>query len=56
MPVRVAPPGPAERSSSGRNVGGILEIRGSMRELFIQLSLLNRQVSANLGFKDIDLD
>lgn len=27
-----------------------------MRELIIQLSLLNRQVSANLGFKDIDLD
>jgi len=32
------------------------EIRGSMRELIIQLSLLNHQVSAHLGFKDIDLD
>jgi DNA-binding MarR family transcriptional regulator len=27
-----------------------------MRELIIQLSLLNHQVSAKLGFKDIDLD
>ena len=32
------------------------EIRASMRELIIQLSLLNHQVSANLGLKDIDLD
>jgi DNA-binding MarR family transcriptional regulator len=27
-----------------------------MRELIIQLSLLNHQVSGHLGFKDIDLD
>ncbi|HZE38342.1 MAG TPA: MarR family transcriptional regulator [Stackebrandtia sp.] len=30
-------------------------LRESLRELSIQLSLLNRQVSANLRFKDVDL-
>jgi DNA-binding MarR family transcriptional regulator len=31
-------------------------IRGSLRELSIQLSLLNHQVGARLGLKDVDLD
>jgi len=33
-----------------------LEIRGSMRELGIQLALLNHQVSARLELRDVDLD
>src|SRR5947208_12270599 len=31
-------------------------IRGSLRELSVQLSLLNGQVSARLGLRDVDLD
>ena len=33
-----------------------LEIRGSLRELGIQLALLNHQVSARLELRDVDLD
>lgn len=31
-------------------------IRGSLRELSVQLSLLNGRVSARLGLRDVDLD
>lgn len=34
----------------------ILEIRNSLREMTNQLTLLNHQVSARVGLKDVDLD
>ncbi|MEU4411056.1 MarR family transcriptional regulator [Streptosporangium sp. NPDC023963] len=33
-----------------------MAIRGALRELSVQLSLLNRQVSVRLELKDVDLD
>ncbi|GAA3029792.1 MarR family transcriptional regulator [Streptosporangium longisporum] len=33
-----------------------MAIRGALRELSVQLSLLNRQVGARLELKDVDLD
>src|ERR1700712_3195613 len=47
---------PKRASAVRKRQRSTTEIRGSMRELIIQLSLLNHQVSGHLGFKDIDLD
>ena len=46
--------------SSGESARGrrqaTVEIRGALRELSVQLSLLNRKVGARLELKDVDLD
>jgi DNA-binding MarR family transcriptional regulator len=45
---------PGEDARERRRV--TVEIRGALRELSVQLSLLNRQVGARLELKDVDLD
>jgi DNA-binding MarR family transcriptional regulator len=44
-----------EEGARGRRQATV-EIRGALRELSVQLSLLNRKVGARLELKDVDLD
>ena len=44
-----------DESARGRRQATV-EIRGALRELSVQLSLLNRKVGARLELKDVDLD
>ncbi|MEV4410945.1 MarR family transcriptional regulator [Catellatospora sp. NPDC049609] len=46
----VTPPGPRER----RQLGNV--IKGDLRDLRVQLGMLNRQVGARLGLREVDLD
>ncbi|MFS1302758.1 MarR family winged helix-turn-helix transcriptional regulator [Streptosporangium longisporum] len=43
-------------SGARRHRQATVAIRGALRELSVQLSLLNRQVGARLELKDVDLD
>jgi DNA-binding MarR family transcriptional regulator len=49
-------PGPEDSGAARRRRRSTTAIRESLRELSIQLSLLNHQVGARLGIKDADLD
>ncbi len=46
----------ASGGEARRHRQATVAIRGALRELGIQLSLLNRQVGARLELKDVDLD